>query len=111
MAWQPEYLVNMQRLDAPHLAGDMLAALRPMYFSDNVAPKILAEAMEHLDHRIAARDARPDAAAARRQARRGDADCWCSGRSDDRIATPGDVKATATLYGVDADRSCRASRT
>jgi len=42
LAWQPEYLVNMQRLDAPHLAGDALAALRPMYFSDDVAPEILA---------------------------------------------------------------------
>ena len=26
------------------LTGDVLAALRPMYFSDNVAPEILAEA-------------------------------------------------------------------
>src|SRR5437899_3558130 len=48
MAWQPEYLVNMQRFDAPHLAGDMLAALRPMYFSDDVAPAILVQAVARL---------------------------------------------------------------
>src|SRR5947199_3949673 len=48
LIWQPEYMVNMQRLDAPHLAGDVLAALRPMYFSDNVEPAILAEAVSHL---------------------------------------------------------------
>ena len=48
LIWQPEYMVNMQRLDAPHLAGDILAALRPMYFSDNVEPAILAEAVAHL---------------------------------------------------------------
>src|SRR5437899_2097059 len=48
MAWQPEYLVNRQRFDAPHLAGDMLAALRPMYFSNDVAPEVLAEAVTHL---------------------------------------------------------------
>src|SRR6202171_1416507 len=48
LAWQPEYLINMQRLDAPHLSGDVQAALRPMYFSETIDPKILAEAFAHL---------------------------------------------------------------
>src|SRR5204863_8042672 len=48
LAWQPEYLVNMQRLDAPHLVGDALAAARPVYFSDDVAAGILAQAVSHV---------------------------------------------------------------
>src|SRR5450432_1256841 len=48
LAWQPEYLGNMQRLDAPHLSGDVQAALAPMYFSGTIDPKILTEAFAHL---------------------------------------------------------------
>jgi pimeloyl-ACP methyl ester carboxylesterase len=66
LAWQPEYLVNMHRLDAPHLSGDVLAALRPMYFSASVPPKILAEAIAHLTPELAAGADGLDAAAARR---------------------------------------------
>jgi pimeloyl-ACP methyl ester carboxylesterase len=101
LIWQPEYLVNMQRLDAPHLAGDVLAALRPMYFSDTVAPKILAEAVAHLtvespralmDLTLRLHDGKPVAPTR----------LFVLGASDDRISTPGDVNATASLYGVPA---------
>ncbi len=101
LIWQPEYLVNMQRLDAPHLAGDVLAALRPMYFSDNVEPKILAEATEHLtvespralmDLTLRLHGGKPVAAAP----------LFVLGAKDDRISTPSDVKATASLYGVES---------
>ena len=101
LIWQPEYLVKMQRLDAPHLAGDVLSALRPMYFSDNVAPKILAEAVMHLtvespralmDLMLRLHDGKPVAPAK----------LFVLGARDDRISTPGDVKATASLYGLQA---------
>ena len=101
MAWQPEYLVNMQRFDAPHLAGDMLAALRPMYFSNDVAPDVLNEAVMHLtmesaralmDLTLRLHDGKPVAATS----------VFVLGAKDDRISTPRDVKATATMYGVDA---------
>ncbi len=101
MAWQPEYLVNMHRLDAPHLAGDMLAALRPMYFSNDVAPDVLNEAVMHLtmesaralmDLTLRLHDGKPVAATS----------VFVLGAKDDRISTPRDVKATATMYGVDA---------
>jgi pimeloyl-ACP methyl ester carboxylesterase len=99
MAWQPEYLVNMQRLDAPHLAGDILAALRPMYFSNDVAQDIVAEAMMHLtiesprallDMTLRLHDGRPVR----------DAKPLVLGVSDDRISTLRDVQSTARLYGV-----------
>ena len=97
LAWQPEYLVNMQRLDAPHLAGDVLAALRPMYFSADVAPEILAEAVMHLcveSPRAILDLALPLAPARARTTARP----LVLGAAGDRIATPGDVKATALFY-------------
>ena len=100
-AHQPEYLVNLHRLDAPHLAGDVLAALRPMYFSADADPAILAEAVAHLTvespraildltlpwHRVRPRvSARP----------------FVLGSAGDRIATPADVRATASFYETTA---------
>jgi pimeloyl-ACP methyl ester carboxylesterase len=99
MAWQPEYLVNMQRLDAPHLSGDIVAALRPMYFSETIDPRILAEAFAHLtiespralmDLMMRLHGGKPVAAAR----------LFVMGSHDDRISTASDVKATASLYGV-----------
>jgi pimeloyl-ACP methyl ester carboxylesterase len=99
LIWQPEYVVNMQRLDAPHLAGDILAALRPMYFSDNVEPAILAEAVAHLtvespralmDLTLRLHGGRPAAPAP----------LFVLGAKNDRISNPSDVNATASFYGV-----------
>ncbi|HEX8011910.1 MAG TPA: alpha/beta fold hydrolase [Casimicrobiaceae bacterium] len=100
-AHQPEYLVNLHRLDAPHLAGDVLAALRPMYFSDDVAPEVLLEAVAHLNVESpraildltlrlhqghSAKPVRP----------------FVLGVAGDRISTPGDVRATASFYDTTA---------
>ena len=99
LAWQPEYLVNMQRLDAPHLSGDVAAALRPMYFSETIDPQILAEAMAHLtiesprvllDLVMRLHGGKPVAPAR----------LFVLGSHDDRISTPNDVNATASLYGI-----------
>jgi hypothetical protein len=99
MAWQPEYLVNMHRLDAPHLSGDVLAALRPMYFSETIDPKILAEAFSHLsiesprallDLMLRLHGGKPVATSR----------LFVLGSHDDRISAPADVNATASLYGI-----------
>jgi pimeloyl-ACP methyl ester carboxylesterase len=99
LAWQPEYLVNMQRLDAPHLSGDVAAALRPMYFSETIDPQILGEAIGHLtiesprallDLMMRLHGGKPVAAAR----------LFVLGSNDDRISTPNDVNATASLYGI-----------
>jgi pimeloyl-ACP methyl ester carboxylesterase len=101
LAWQPEVLVNLQRLDAPHLSGDVLAALRPMFFSDDVAPDILAQAVMHiaaespraiLDLVLRLHDGKSAAKI----------EPFVLGASEDRIATPQDVNATARLHGVKA---------
>jgi hypothetical protein len=81
------------------LSGDVLAALRPMYFSASVPPKILAEAIAHLtpespralmDLTLRLHGGAPVAPAR----------LFVLGANDDRISTPADVKATASLYGV-----------
>jgi pimeloyl-ACP methyl ester carboxylesterase len=97
---QPEYLIRMPQFN-PLLTLDILAGLRPMYFSDAVAPEILAESDLHLfpesprallDMTLRLHDARP---AVKMQP-------FVLGASADRVATPGDVRATAAMYGVKA---------
>ena len=91
----------MHRLDAPHLAGDALAALRPMYFSDDVAPEILAQAVTHLtveSPRVILDLALPSP----RSWPRKPITPVVLGVAGDRIATPRDVAATASYYDTTA---------
>ncbi len=101
LAWQPEYLMNLQRLDAPHLASDALAALRPMYFSDDVAPEILAQAVTHLT--VESPRAILDLALPSPRSRpRTPTKPFVLGVAGDRIATPADVAASASYHGTTA---------
>jgi non-heme chloroperoxidase len=92
---------SLQRLDAPHLAGDVLAALRPLYFSNDVAPEVVAEAMFHigaespraiLDLTLRWHDRRPETKITP----------FVLGAEGDRIAIPADARATAELYETEA---------
>src|SRR5262252_8796749 len=101
LALQPEYLVNLHRLDAPHLAGDVLAALRPLYFSDDVAPDVLAEAMFH----ITAESPRAilDLTLRWHSSRAGvEITPFVLAAAGDRVSTVADARATAELYGTEA---------
>jgi pimeloyl-ACP methyl ester carboxylesterase len=101
LALQPEYLVNLQRLDAPHLAGDVLAALRPLYFSDDVAPEVLREAVSHLTaespRAILDLTLRWGGGAANDGPKP-----LVLGAQGDRVVTTADAQATAELYGTEA---------
>ena len=99
-AQQPGNLVRMHQLDS-RADIDLLAALRPLYFSEAVPKEILSEAVLHLsvesprallDLTLRLHDARPVAHAMP----------LVLGVGGDRIATPADVRATAALYGVQA---------
>ena len=92
MAWQPEYMINLQ-LDAAS-RGDVLAAacagfaaparslaVEAQPSAPSSSPQLTQAARLPL---TAAPGARP----------------LVVGAGDDRIATPRDVKATATVYGV-----------
>ncbi len=45
----PDYASHMVGLDPTRLSRDVLKALRPFYFSRDVDPAILREAMQHLN--------------------------------------------------------------
>ena len=45
----PDYMSHMIGLDPTKLSRDILKALRPFYFSRDVDPAILKEAMAHLN--------------------------------------------------------------
>ena len=97
---QPEYLARLHQFD-PRAQMDILDALRPMYFSDAVEPRILTQIMRHLTDEspralfdLTLRlHAAPPIDAARP---------FVLGAEDDRVCSPLDVHATAKLYDVEA---------
>jgi hypothetical protein len=91
----------MGGLDPARLSSAMLTTLRPFYFSPDVAPQILAEAVNHLnaespraliDLSLRLHWALPVA---------NHRPLYVLGAEGDRICTPDDVRATALHHGVD----------
>ncbi len=97
----PGYMTHMMGLDPTRLSADTLTVLRPFYFSPDVDPAILKQAMGHLNgespralfelslrlHWIEPKANSP---------------VFVLGAQDDRIAIPADVRATAQHHRVDA---------
>lgn len=88
-------------LDPTRLSANVLAALRPFYFSDHVPPAMLAEAISHLnsesaralfDLSLRLHWAEPQA----------NSPTFVLGAAGDRIATAEDVRATARHHHTDA---------
>jgi len=99
---RPDYIAHMVGFDPARLSTDVLEALRPYYFSDKVAPAILAESVRHL----AAESSRAILDLSLRlhwlkPERRG-AKLMVIGAGGDRISTPEDVEATARHHDVHA---------
>jgi hypothetical protein len=101
-AEQPEYLMSLSQFDPARLTAHVLEVLRPYYFTPDVAPEILAEATNHLcaesprvllDLSLRLHWQLPE---------RNDVPLFVLGVEGDRIANPGDVRATAAHHGVDA---------
>ncbi|MCC6867646.1 MAG: alpha/beta fold hydrolase [Burkholderiales bacterium] len=97
----PAFGSHLLGLDPTHLSADVLTALRPFYFSDDVDPAVLAEATRHLnaesarvlfDLSLRLHWTEPQA----------NAPTLVLGAQGDRIATPDDVRATARHHGVEA---------
>lgn len=101
-ASHPDYLVHIGNVDQSRLSADVLKALRPFYFSADVAPTLLAQAVKHfhsespralfdlslrLHWALPTRDHRP---------------LFVLGAEGDRICTPVDVRATARHHNVEA---------
>jgi pimeloyl-ACP methyl ester carboxylesterase len=101
-AQNPEYMMQMGGLDPARLSSAMLTTLRPFYFSPDVSPQILVEAINHLnaespraliDLSLRLHWALPVA---------NHRPLYVLGAEGDRICTPDDVRATALHHGVDA---------
>jgi pimeloyl-ACP methyl ester carboxylesterase len=99
---QPEYPLPFSQFDPAGMSRHVLEALRPFYFSDDVAPEILAQASAHLcaesprvllDLSMRLQWQLPE--------RRG-VPLFVLGAEGDRISTPDDVRATAEHHRVDA---------
>ena len=96
----PNYASHMLGLDPTQLSHDILKALRPFYFSREVDPAILREAIQHLNnesprvlfdlsmrlHWIEPQSTSP---------------VFVLGAMADQIAIPSDVQATARHHGVE----------
>jgi pimeloyl-ACP methyl ester carboxylesterase len=98
----PTYLPQMAWMNPSRLSDDILRALRPFYFSDRVAPEILAEAERHLnpesprvlfDLSLRLHWALPQQAPS---------PVFVLGSEGDRISTPDDTRATAAHHHVEA---------
>jgi pimeloyl-ACP methyl ester carboxylesterase len=100
-ASHPDYLVQLGGADPSRLSADVLAALRPFYFSASVPEKLLAEAARHLNPEspralfdlslrlhwaLPQSDHRP---------------MFVLGAEADLICTPDDVRATAWHHNVE----------
>ena len=99
---RPDYLAHMISFDLTRLSLDVLDALRPFYFSDDVEPAIMAESARHL----AAESSRAILDLSLRlhwlkPERRG-AHLLVLGAQADRISTPDGVRATARHHDVEA---------
>lgn len=99
-AERPDYLLHLSHFDPARLSTHVLDTLRPFYFSDDVAPEILAEASAHLcaesprvllDLSLRMHWQLPE---------RSGTPVFVLGATGDRIATADDVLATARHHGV-----------
>lgn len=99
---RPEALAHMAGLDPARLTADVLATLRPFYFSADAEPSILAAMSKHigaespraiLDLSLRLHWVAPE---------RNGTPLAVIGAGDDRICAPDDVRATARHHGVEA---------
>ena len=101
MLQRPDYLLQMGRFDQGTVASDVLAVLRPFYFTDDIDPDLLREAGRHLT----AESSRALFDLSLRTPVLQNAPVsplFILGASGDRICRPADVHATAQQHGVDA---------
>jgi non-heme chloroperoxidase len=98
---RPDYLLQLLHFNPSRLTAHILETLRPFYFSDDVAPPVLAEATRHLstesprallDLSLRLHWQLPE--------RRGGT-LFVLGAEGDRICTPDDVRATANHHRVE----------
>ena len=101
-AQNPDYMLQLAGFDPARLSSTVLAALRPFYFSSNVAPQILSQAAQHLN--VESPRALMDMSLRLHWALpiKNHRPVFVLGAEGDRICTPNDVRATAAHHRVSA---------
>jgi pimeloyl-ACP methyl ester carboxylesterase len=98
---QPDYPIQFSQFDPGRMSAHLLEALRPFYFSDDVAPEILDEATTHLCAESPRVLLDLSMRLHWRLPERGGVPVFVLGAEGDRISTPDDVRATAHHHGVE----------
>jgi pimeloyl-ACP methyl ester carboxylesterase len=101
-AERPDAILQLMQFDPQRLSTHVLETLRPFYFSDDVAPAVLAEATHHLG--VESPRALLDLALRLhwQLPERGTAPVFVLGAERDRICAANDVRATARHHDVEA---------
>jgi pimeloyl-ACP methyl ester carboxylesterase len=98
----PDYAMQIGHFDPSRMSSAVLEALRPFYFGDDTDPRVLAQALRHLnrespralfDLSLRLHWALPQSASP---------PLFVLGAEGDRICLPDDVRATAHHHGVEA---------
>ena len=101
-AEQPEYLMHLLQFDPARLTEHVLDVLRPYYFSPDVEPEILVEAMKHLWAESPRAILDLSLRLHWQLPQRNDVPLFVLGAEGDRVSTASDVRATARHHGVEA---------
>ncbi|MEO8848782.1 MAG: alpha/beta fold hydrolase [Casimicrobiaceae bacterium] len=101
MLQRPDHLLQMARFDQGHVAADVLAALHPYYFTDDIDANLLREADRHLcaESSRALFDLTLRTPLLRTAP---ESPLFVLGARGDRVCQPADVAATAAQHGVEA---------
>lgn len=101
-AENPEYLLRMTHLDPGRINREVLRALEPYYFSPDVEPRILREAVRHIGNESPRALFDLSLRLHWQLPERADTPIFVLGAQGDRICTPEDVEATARHHSVEA---------
>ena len=99
-AERPDYLMHMTQLDPGRLNSEVLRALEPYYFSRDVEPQILAQAVRHITEESPRALFDLSLRLHWQLPERKDTPVLVLGAQGDRICTPDDVRATARHHNV-----------
>ena len=101
-AENPEHLFGLPQLDPGRMNRELLRVLRPYYFSRDVDPQILREAMRHVGNESPRALFDLSLRLHWQLPERGVTPIFVLGAEGDRICTPDDVQATARHHSVEA---------
>jgi len=101
-AENPDYLLQMSALDPTRLNRAVLRAIEPYYFSPDVEPRIMYEAVRHMGNESPRALFDLSLRLHWQLPERGVPPLLVLGVEGDRICTPEDVKATARHHSVEA---------